>query len=149
MTITTPSQQNKEILEKFREKYVINHPPTPPYITDEFEVDSIESFILFILEQKDQEKEKALEEQKERIKNALFYGAAKRGFEKSDVENEQGWILSIMENTLEQSFKKATGLEIKEVKEKCPCCDELDVFNNEFCNKCGCKEVFPFKERDK
>ena len=109
----------------------------------------IESFILSSLEQKDTEKERALEEQKERIKNALFYGAAKRGFEKSDVENEQGWILSIMENTLEQSFKKATGLEIKEVKEKCPCCDELDVFNNEFCNKCGCKEVFPFKERDK
>ena len=110
---------------------------------------TFKSFLLSSLEQKDQEKEKALEEQKERIKNALFDGAAKRGFEKSDVENEQGWILSIMENTLEQSFKKATGLEIKEVKEKCPCCDELDVFNNEFCNKCGCKEVFPFKERDK
>ena len=52
--------QNKFILEKFREKYVINHPPTPPYITDEFEVDSIESFIL-----------SALQEQRNNILNVL------------------------------------------------------------------------------
>ena len=63
--------QNKEIIKKFREKYVINHPPTPPYITDEFEVDSIESFILFILEQKDQEKEKALEEYKKELREKV------------------------------------------------------------------------------
>jgi len=41
----------EEIREKFRKKFVIDEPPTPPYIEDEFDIESVESFIYQILKE--------------------------------------------------------------------------------------------------
>ena len=91
---------NDQIIQEFRKsfdhtKFCKEFPENEPK-NCRCDYSEFQDFLLSALEQKDTEKERALEEQKERIKNALFYGAAKRGFEKSDVENEQGWILSIL-----------------------------------------------------
>ena len=62
MTITTPSQQNKEIIEKFEERFVdrLFEPDGDWAWKKEATPYNIKPFLLSALEQKDAEKEKAL-----------------------------------------------------------------------------------------
>ena len=73
----TPSQQNKEIIEKFREEFVLtpqNWRDNPQQYSVSYVITNatrIEDFLLSALEQKDQEKEKALEEIIKALNNIL------------------------------------------------------------------------------
>ena len=68
--MTNPSQQNKEILEKFRELWG-NYPRTKN--ENSLGLDYlVEQLLLSALEQKDQEKEKALIEQEEELRKKII-----------------------------------------------------------------------------
>ena len=77
MTITTPSQQNKFILEKFREEFVLtpqNWRDNPQQYSVSYvstNATRIESFLLSVLQSKDQEKEKALAEYKAELAETI------------------------------------------------------------------------------